>query len=422
MRVLGINSGTSVDGIDLALCEFLLAPQEGPGVLTLRLLASASLPYPPELQQRVLRICREQVCRLDELTETNFVLGEALGNAVLAFLSASAIDLVEVDLIASHGQTIYHLVEPGRVLSTLQIGEAAVIARVTGRTVVADFRVADMAAGGQGAPLTSFLDALLFRSASTTRALQNIGGMGNVTFLPAGTDLADASAFDTGPGNVLIDYAARYFSHGSARYDCDGAMARAGSIDRVLLAEALAHPYFQQSPPKTTGRELFGDAFAADLIAQAQKRLRTPEDIMATLTALTAESIALAYRRFGPPDLSEVLVSGGGSANPVLMGYLQQALPALRVARLEESGLAAGAKEAVLFALLGHEAIHGRPANLPRCTGADGSAILGKIVPGTNYTAVLRSLMAQQEEVDWRLQKIMLLAYPGGEALERIAH
>jgi len=407
MYILGMNSGTSVDGIDLALCEFQPAPDEQ-GTLVLRLRAYQERPHPAELRQQILRLCHEKVAHLADLTEMNFLIGDAFGAAALAFWREQQIEPREVDLIASHGQTIYHLVEPGRRLSTLQMGEPSVIAYRTGITAIADFRVADMAAGGQGAPLSSFLDALLSSSPTVTRALQNIGGIGNVTFLPAGSDLALASAFDTGPGNVLIDYGARHFSHGKLTYDRDGAMAGAGQVDEALLANALAHPYFQQQPPKTTGRELFGDAFAAEMIARAEASQRSPEDIMATLTALTAHSIADAYRRFGPARIDEVLVSGGGAYNPTLMRMLQAALPGSRVTRFAEPGLPAEAKEAVLFALLAHETIHGRPANLPRCTGAQQAVVLGKIAPGANYQALMQRVFADQTSTS--VQRLKLYA------------
>jgi anhydro-N-acetylmuramic acid kinase len=389
MRIIGMNSGTSVDGIDIALCEFLPAAGET-GVLTLRLLAYQELPHPVALRQRILRICQERHAALDELTELNFAIGEAFGQAVNSFLANQQVSKQSIDLIASHGQTIYHLVEPHRLLSTLQMGEPAVIALQTGITVAADFRVADMAAGGQGAPLAAFLDAMLCRSERATRALQNIGGIGNVTFLEAGAPPANAIAFDTGPGNVLIDYAARYFSRGRLNYDHDGSLAAAGSVDAALLSEALTHPYFQLRPPKTTGREIFGDDFAAALIANGERRGLCPADIIATLTALTVHTIANAYRQFGPSSIEEVLVSGGGASNPVMMAMLRKALPESQIIRFEQSGLPAAAKEAVLFALLGHETLHGRPSNLPRCSGATRPVVLGKLVPGANYHAVLR--------------------------------
>ncbi|GER86161.1 anhydro-N-acetylmuramic acid kinase [Dictyobacter vulcani] len=390
MRVVGMNSGTSVDGINLALCEFLPGPQLA--TLSCRLLAQKEYPHEQQLQQQVLRLCRAKHAPLDELTELNFILGEAFAAAFLRFIKDEEIAIEDIDVIASHGQTLYHLVEAGRTLSTLQIGEAAVIAQRTGITTVADFRVADMAAGGQGAPLVSFLDALLFADEQKNRALQNIGGIGNVTFLPAGQGSIGAYAFDTGPGNVLIDYGARYFTQGKAGFDQDGKLARSGQPDQRLIAEVLVHPYFQQAPPKTTGRELFGDAFAEAILNKAQQRQLSIEDTMATLTAITVKSIARAYQNFGPARLDEVIVSGGGSYNPVLMEGLQAALPDSQVSSFDRLGLPASAKEAVTFALLGHEAVHGRSANLPQCTGASTHTILGKITPGKNYLHVLQKL------------------------------
>ncbi|SRR5579884_2304518 len=409
MRVIGINSGTSVDGINIALCEFTATGQSHERMLSMQVLAQQEIPHKEELRQRILKICQEKICHLAEITEINFAVGEAFGEAIGVFLEAEKIDPASIDLIASHGQTIYHLVEPGHILSTLQIGEAAVIAHRTGISVAADFRVADMAAGGQGAPLVSFLDALMFSDTTKTRALQNIGGIGNVTFLPAGCGPEHASAFDTGPGNVLIDYGARYFSQGAMTFDNNGTMARKGRIDAELLEEALAHPYFVRQPPKTTGRELFGDTFADALIAQGLKRGLTPEDIMASITAITVESIAAAYRDFGPGQIDEVLVSGGGSYNSFLMERLQTAIPASRVARFETTGLPARAKEAVAFALLGHETLHGRAANLPRCTGASKAVVLGKIIPGSNYRQLCKRLSATFAGETENIRHIQLL-------------
>lgn len=394
MRVIGVMSGTSVDGIDVAVCDF--APDRlGPAqALTLRLVAYRERPYPEDLRRQVMEMCAGGVARLDDLTELNFTLGAAYATAIADTLEDTGLSQDDIDLVACHGQTIYHLTQAGRARATMQIGEAAVIARRLGVTLVSDFRVADMAAGGQGAPLAPLLDALLLSSAERTRALQNIGGIGNVTFLPAGGELDDAYAFDTGPGNSLIDYGARYFSGGAQRYDRDGQLARGGQVDERLAAEALAHPYFTLPPPKSTGRELFGDAFAAELIARGEARGLAPAQIMATLTALTARSIADAYQRFGPRRIDEVIVSGGGAHNATLMEMLSAAAPASRVALYDDFGLPADAKEAVLIALLGYEAIHGRTANLPRCTGALGPTTLGVITPGENYQDIIGRALA----------------------------
>ncbi|MGZ3598978.1 MAG: anhydro-N-acetylmuramic acid kinase [Ktedonobacterales bacterium] len=393
MRVVGVLSGTSVDAIDTAICEFEPESVDTPGVLRLRLRAFQEHPYPPALRERLLALFTEQHATLEALTEINFLLGAAFAEAVLRTCADSGYTTDEIDLIASHGQTIYHLVAPDHMPSTLQFGEPSIIAQRTGATVVADFRVADMAAGGQGAPLVSLLDALLFTSPHQTRALQNIGGIGNVTFLPAARGIEGATAFDTGPGNVLIDYGARWFSHGKLAYDRDGHMAGAGRPDGALVAETLAHPYFHQPPPKTTGRELFGDAFAADLIQRALAKGLTAQAVMATVTAITAQSIAAAYRDFGPPTLDAVIVSGGGARNPVLLEGLRRALPGTPVNLYDTFGLPAEAKEAVLFALLGYETIHGRPGNLPGCTGARMPVTLGKIIPATNTGMLYARLM-----------------------------
>ncbi len=389
MRVIGIMSGTSVDGIDVAVCDFAPDHQGPANTQTLRLVAYREQPYPDDLRHQVMALCTDGVSLLDDLTELNFTLGSAYATAIADTLEDEGLDLNDIDLIACHGQTIYHLTQPGRVRSTLQIGEPAVIAQRLGVTVASDFRVADMAAGGQGAPLAPFLDALLLSSGENTRALQNIGGIANVTFLPAGGQPEDAYAFDTGPGNSLIDFGARYFSSGAQRFDRGGQLARAGQVDEQLAAEALAHPYFILSPPKSTGRDLFGDVFAAELIARGEERGLSSAQIMATLTAITARSITDAYQRFGPPHIDEVIVSGGGGHNTTLMAMLRTALPASRVALYDDYGLPADAKEAVLIALLGYEAIHGRPANLPRCTGARGPTVLGAITPGGNYEEII---------------------------------
>ncbi|GAC1639523.1 MAG: anhydro-N-acetylmuramic acid kinase [Chloroflexota bacterium] len=390
MRVLGIMSGTSLDGVDVALCEFAAGP-ESDGELTLRLLGYREMPFPPARRAELLHLFRHPTVDLGALSALNVQLGHVFADAAenaLGDLGPAG----EIDLVASHGQTLFHAASCAAGPSTLQMGEPSVIAHRLGCTVVADFRVADIAAGGQGAPLVSYFDAAFFRDPERTRAIQNIGGIANVTFVPAGSSNDALCAFDTGPGNALIDCGARVFSGGANHYDPDGAMAAAGVPDDDVLAEALAHPYFSQPPPKTSGREVFGDACAGRLIDQAQGRGLRPPDIMAILTALTAESIARSYRAFGPPRVHDVVVSGGGARNKTLMRRLQDLLPECDVHTLDAFGLPVEAKEAVAFALLGYEALHGWPANIPRCTGARSPAILGKIVPGTNYRPLMASV------------------------------
>ncbi len=396
LRVVGLMSGTSVDAVDVAVCDFEPDPETGQCALALRLVGYSERPFPEGLRERVLSVLHDRRASLADLTELDFLLGDAFAGATGATLAELGIPPGSLDLIASHGQTIYHLVEPGRLRSTLQMGEPSVIAERSGLTVVSDFRTADVAAGGQGAPLTSFFDLLFFADPSRTRALQNLGGIGNVTFVPAGGALEEARAFDTGPGNALIDYAVQRLTGGAMSYDRDGAMALSGMVSTQLLEEVLSHPYFQEPPPKTTGRELFGAAFAERMLGRARELGLSREDTLATITAVTSESILRAYRDFGPERIDEVVLSGGGARNRAIVEALRRGLGA-RVIMHDEFGLPAGAKEAVAFALLGHEAIHGRPANVPSCTGAERPVILGKITPGRNYRTLLRRVLGGAE-------------------------
>ena len=408
LRVLGLMSGTSVDGIDAALCEFAPDPAGGAGALAFRLRHFHEHPLPADVRAQVLALCRPETSRVDDLTEMSFVLGDLFAEAALAALAGAGVAPGDVDLIASHGQTVYHLMEPGRRPATLQIAQPAVIAARTGITTIADLRVADVAAGGQGAPLVSFFDALFFRHPTRRRALQNIGGIGNVTFVTPG---APAYAFDTGPGNSLIDYAAQHYSAGREPFDRDGRLARAGQADPALLATLLAEPYYRRPPPKTTGRELFGEAYAAAVLDRAQARGLPPADVLATLTALTAESIGRAYHDFGPPEgVDEVIVAGGGARNPALLALLAAALPAgVPIMPHDSYGLPAKAKEAVVFALLGYAGLHGLPGTVPTCTGAERPAVPGAITPGANYHQLLRRVAAALPEEPCPIRSLHLI-------------
>jgi anhydro-N-acetylmuramic acid kinase len=398
MLVIGLISGTSVDAIDAALVEIERADDE----LHAALRAFAMQPFEAAVRERVRALLPPNQGSTAEVCEVNVLLGEAFADAALAVAQQAGVALAAIDLIASHGQTVYHQVAPGTVRSTLQLGAPAIIAERSGCTVAADFRVRDMAAGGEGAPLVPYLDALLFAHPQRARAIQNIGGIGNVTYLPA-TDgdvrtryiasLPTTIAFDTGPGNVLIDEGVRLLSGGAAAFDRDGRMAAAGRVDEVLLAEWLQHPYFQRPPPKSTGREQWGPAEARQYVDQARARGLSPEDTVATLTALTARSIAHAYRAFlGRVD--EVLVGGGGVRNPALLRMLQQELPDIPVRAVDEVGLNADAKEAVAFSLIGYATLHGWAGNVPAATGATHPVVLGNITPGANYRALLTHVLA----------------------------
>ncbi len=382
MIVVGLMSGTSADGIDAAVVELWGAPP----TLGWRLLKHVAMPHGADLRAEIFAAFRPETGTVERLCRLNFRLGRAFAEAALAAIAAAGLRADQVDLIGSHGQTVWH--EPaGPAASTLQLGEPAVIAELTGITTVSNFRSRDMAAGGQGAPLVPYLDQLLFAHPTRPRAVQNIGGIANVTFLPPASVSAGEGrrggllAFDTGPGNMLIDYAAARATGGAWAYDRDAALAGQGRVDEALLAELMAEPYFSLPPPKTTGRERFGTQFGAQVWERAQAAGLSPYDIVATLTAFTARSIVQAYRDFLPQLPDEVIVSGGGARNPLLMTMLRAGLPAARILTSDDLGLPGDAKEAVAFAVLAYETWHGRPGNLPAATGARRSVVLGAITP-----------------------------------------
>ncbi|MBI3910752.1 MAG: anhydro-N-acetylmuramic acid kinase [Armatimonadetes bacterium] len=361
-------SGTSVDGIDAALVSLW---REG-GWPRVRLEAFVTHPYPDETRQGLFAAFAGRrdaggLCRL------NVAVGEAFAAAAKAVAVAAGVSLDTVAFIASHGQTVWH--EPP---ASLQVGEPCVIAQRTGCPVVADFRPRDLAAGGQGAPLVPYVDWLLFADPTRTRAIQNIGGIANVTCLPAGGGIDTVIAFDTGPGNVPIDAAAMFSTQGRLRCDEGGRLAAQGQVDAKWLAWLLEDEYFHRAPPKSAGREQFGELFVSRLW---YLKLRG-KNLVATLTALTVESIALAYERWLPP-VDEVVVGGGGARNPFLMAALARRLAPACVTTYEEFGLHGDAKEAVAFAILGYETLAGRPANVPAATGARQAVVLGKIIPGS---------------------------------------
>ena len=388
MRVIGLISGTSADGIDAALCEIEGAP---PSVHA-RIVAGRTFPYPPALRTRVLTSYQPGQSSVDELCRLNVEIGEVFAEAALGIVAEAGLEPGEIDLIASHGQTVWHeVLANGSVHSTLQLGEAAVIAERTGMTTINDLRGRDIAAGGQGAPLAGYVDWLLLRHPTKARAVQNIGGIGNVTFLPPGTDTtSEPMAFDTGPGNALIDDVLRLSTGGRQAFDADGALARQGNVDTQWLQEFLAHPYYERQPPKTTGRELFGSAMAAELLAQGEARWLELADIVATLTALTAQSISNAYQRFAPYPIEEAILGGGGRHNATLVASLRALLAPAEVLTQEDIGQNSDYKEALLCAVIGHETWHARAGNHPAITGAGHPVVLGQITPGDNFAQLIR--------------------------------
>ena len=387
MLVIGLISGTSTDGIDAAVVEINGAPPQ----LSVALRSFTFVPFSAQQRQQIFPLFNPQSSRVEQICQMNFAIGEWFASAALQAMQAAGFQAGQIDLIGSHGQTIYHCMEPDTsVRSTLQIGEPAVIAERTGITTVADFRVADVAAGGQGAPLVSYVDWLLYRHPGKRRGLQNIGGIGNITFLPTGDAPEQVASFDTGPGNMLIDYAAQRLTGGLQSYDDGGRLAAQGHVHQALLADLMSHPYFNQPLPKTTGREQFGVFFGEQVWEKSEALGLSGFDIVATVTAFTAASIADSYRRFLPDMPDEVIVGGGGANNPVLMQMLRDELSPIPVLRQEDLGYSSDAKEAVAFAVIAYETLHGRPGNLPSCTFARHPAVLGKIIPGKNFPFLLQ--------------------------------
>jgi anhydro-N-acetylmuramic acid kinase len=378
-------SGTSADGVDAAIVDI--------GPRGVKLLAFETFPHPPALRRKIFALFDPAKARIDDLCHLNFVLGEAFASAVIRLARRCGIALASIDLVGSHGQTVYHIPEGRRVgrkttRSTLQIGEPSVIAERTGITTVADFRPRDVAAGGEGAPLVPFADYILFADKRRTRAVQNIGGIANVTYLPAGGGAGDVIAFDTGPGNMMIDRIAWHATRGKAGYDKDGRLAARGRVDERLLGELMRHPYLARRPPKSTGRETFGVQLTDALWKRERKRGTAPHDILATVTEFTARSIADAYRRFLPAMPDEVILCGGGAANPTLVSMLRRELVPARVAPMDEYGLDPCAKEAVSFAILAYATVEGIPNNVLSATGASRAVVMGKVVPGNDQRSL----------------------------------
>lgn len=381
-RIIGLMSGTSLDGVDAAVVEV-----EGSGKDTrIKLLSFITQAYDELTREAIKALCSEECSSSATICSMNVVLGELFAAAAFKAAEASGVPMREIDLISSHGQTIWHQPEGDaearfRVRSTLQIGDISVVSKQTGRPVIGDYRPADIAVGGQGAPLTPYADYILFADQHKGRIVQNIGGIGNCTILPQGADAEHVTAFDTGPGNMLIDQAVAYYSEGREHYDADGAWAASGTVHAGLLDELLDHPYLKLPPVKTTGREMFGKSFAMSTIGRAEQMSMRPEDVIATFTAFTAHSIALAYREFVFPQASvqEVIVSGGGSHNRTLMSMLANRLPQVKLLISDELAVSGDAKEAIAFAIMANEFLHQVPNHLISATGAARKTVLGKL-------------------------------------------
>ena len=366
--VIGLLSGTSADGTDAALCAI-----EGVDETTrCTVRGFVSTPFARPLRERIFRLAEANAT---ELCDLDVLLGQSFADAAIAVAAAAGVPLADVDLIGSHGQTaVHHPRSAGHVGATLQIGEAAVIAERTGCPVVSDFRVRDVAAGGEGAPLVPLADHLLFRAPGRRRAMQNIGGIANVTLVSE--RLADLVAFDNAPGNMPLDTVARAASDGVEAFDRDGIRAARGKVDAPLLAELHRHPFLAQPPPKSTGREDFGRGFVYPLLTRFGDR---KDDLLATLTRFSAEAIARSYREALPAMPDEVYISGGGALNPTLMRHLVELLAPIPVQSLAALGVDPEAKEAIAFAVLANQTLFGAAGNVPAVTGAAGPRVLGKL-------------------------------------------
>jgi anhydro-N-acetylmuramic acid kinase len=382
-RIIGLMSGTSLDAIDVAMVRI-----EKHGLTAkVKLEHFREFPYPPKIRSVVRELFDPKRARIDDICRYDFILGEVFAAAVLRMLKETRIKAESVDLIASAGQTIWHdpemsIIQPDvdwiegpiETRSTFAIGQSAVIAERTGIITVGDLRVRDVAAGGQGAPLVPYFDWVLLRHKSRGRCIQNIGGIGNVTYIPPKANWDDVIAFDTGPGNMIIDELAWVATNGRQTYDVDGALGAAGKVRSDLLERWMTDPYFAKSPPKTTGRELFGAQFANRIIDQSPNV--DLHDLIATATALTAESIARAYRDFVHPlgPVHEVMLAGGGAKNPTLVRMIEERMPKQKVNIYKASE----AKEAMAMAMIANDSVVGLVTNVAGATGGR-PTVLGKI-------------------------------------------
>lgn len=380
--VVGLMSGTSLDGIDAAVVRIT-----GSGLQSqVELLHYYNIPYDSSIRGKLKELCSEGHSSSSRVCSMNAYLGTRFADAAIEAVREAGLSMDDIHFISSHGQTIWHIPEgeagnPYSVPSSLQIGDLSVIAKHTGKMVVGDFRTADMAVGGQGAPLAPYGDFILFRHEHIGRLLQNIGGIGNCSAIPAGADATEVLAFDTGPGNMVMDETVQVLSGGRLTYDEGGRWAAQGKADERLVAEMMSHVYFQTVPPKSTGRELFGKAYAAWFLEKARVRNLSDADTVATATAFTAHSIVDSYKRYVFPvcEIQEVIVSGGGAHNAELLRILAAMLPEQKIMTSAQLGFHDDAKEAVIFAVLGNDFMHGIPNNLPAATGAQRPTVMGKL-------------------------------------------
>ncbi|MGI5947413.1 MAG: anhydro-N-acetylmuramic acid kinase [Lachnospiraceae bacterium] len=378
--VIGLMSGTSADGIDAVLVEI-----EGYGIRTrIQTKAFVTIPYSGAFREYLLKIAKGDFGGSAELSQLNFYLGKLLANACLAVCEKAGITPEKIDFVGSHGHTVFH--HPLKehyfdfpVSSTLQLGEASVICEALGCPVVSDFRVRDVAAGGYGAPLVPYTEYILYAEKDKMVALQNIGGIGNITCLPPNCSLDQVSAFDTGPGNMVMDALCTIITNSQKRYDENGELAARGNVNFELLNFMMNDEYLHKLPPKTTGREMYGEAYVSKILKKSEQLGLSLVDTLATATMFTAKCIQYSVENFFLAIPDRLIVGGGGAYNPILMEMIRQCLPNCEVLRNEDIGLDSGAKEAVAFALLANETIGGMYNNAPSATGASHPVVMGKI-------------------------------------------
>lgn len=378
--VIGLMSGTSADGVDAALCRIT-----GHGTSTkVEQLGFVFDPFDTQVREEILRLAGGQEATAADFCRINFLLGRLYAETSLRLCRECGVEPKDIDLIGSHGQTLWHIPQPEAYLgqtfrSTLQLGECSVLTETFGCPVVGDFRVRDVATGGLGAPLVPYSEYLIYRSETKCIALQNIGGIGNITCLPPACKPEEVFAFDTGPGNMVMDAVYGAITHGEKRFDEGGAFAAKGRVHQPLLNLMMDDEYIRRQPPKTTGREYYGPAYVEHITAEAKAQCLTDEDLMATVTAFTAATIAYSVEHFFPVKPDELIIGGGGSMNATLLKDIATVLPACNVMTNEQLGYDSNAKEAVAFAVLANEAIFAGCNNMPSVTGATKGVVMGKI-------------------------------------------
>ncbi|SFH54716.1 anhydro-N-acetylmuramic acid kinase AnmK [Pisciglobus halotolerans] len=370
---VGLMSGTSLDGIDAALVEI-----EGTGTKTkVKLVEFITYPFTKKTIDKIKDVFSIKTSSVEKICSLNFELGYLFGNAVKEVCKKADFSIKDLNFVASHGQTIYHLPSPekSQFASTLQIGESAIICEMTKTTVISDFRTRDMALNGQGAPIVPYSEFVLYQDTNRIRLLQNIGGIGNITIIPPNAKLENVVAFDTGPGNMIINALCEKFYE--QKYDKDGQHAANGKVNENLLKEMMDHPFIRKKYPKTTGREEFGSEYTETLLEKWQDKIE-PKDFVATATMFTAKSIVENAKPF-IDDQTDFIIGGGGSYNKTLVRMIQKQIPNVLVKIQEEVGFSSEAKEAIAMVILGNQTLHHLPSNVPNATGADKPAILGKI-------------------------------------------